>query len=151
MFIFIQIMPKAKPLTGPLKFTCTKCGTCCIMPDDTTVYASETEYKKIARHLKISLKQFLKKYTTADEGYIVLRSGRHGSCILYDKGCSIYPTRPIQCRTFPFWFINLKSKNAWKKAAKTCPGMDTGRLWNVKEIQKKRDDFSWNLLRSMRA
>ena len=133
-----------------MKFTCKKCGACCVMPEDTVVYASETEYKKIARHLNMSFKQFLKKYTRADEGYIVLKPGRHGSCIFYDKGCSIYRVRPIQCRTFPFWFVNLKSQRAWKMRAKTCPGMDNGRLWSVKEICKRRDDFSFNLFRLMR-
>ena len=38
----------------------------------------------------------------------------------------IYPVRPTQCRTWPFWEDNLKSPQAWKNASERgrgCPGM----------------------------
>lgn len=39
------------------------------------------------------------------------------------RGCSIYPVRPTQCRTWPFWPSNLKSRSAWESSAQSCPGM----------------------------
>lgn len=144
-------MGKTMPLAGPLKFTCRMCGTCCILPDDTVVYATRRDFRRIARYLKVGFDRFLELYTRTDEGYVVLKSGPRGACIMYDHGCRIYPVRPVQCRTFPFWSVNLKSRRAWNKAAQTCPGMNSGRLWSVKEIRKRRDDFSWNLLGAMRV
>jgi Fe-S-cluster containining protein len=35
----------------------------------------------------------------------------------------IYPVRPMQCRTWPFWDQNLKNGKAWKSASERCPGM----------------------------
>ena len=40
--------------------------------------------------------------------------------------CSIYPVRPTQCRTWPFWPENLKTPRHWARAAKNCPGMKNG-------------------------
>jgi len=33
---------------------------------------------------------------------------------LKDKQCTVYPVRPAQCRTFPWWKENLSSKEAWR-------------------------------------
>ena len=35
-----------------------------------------------------------------------LRTGNNYACLFFDReknGCGIYPVRPEQCRTFPFW------------------------------------------------
>jgi Fe-S-cluster containining protein len=45
-------------------------------------------------------------YDLVSEGKILqLRTKRNGSCIFFEKGsCRIYPSRPLACRIFPFWF-----------------------------------------------
>jgi Fe-S-cluster containining protein len=55
--------------------------------------------------------------------------------------CSIYPVRPTQCRTWPFWPENLSSKRAWITAKKRtpCPGMDNGKLVPIHQIRIQRD------------
>jgi len=45
------------------------------------------------------------------------------ACIFFDtdkKRCSIYPVRPLQCRTFPFW---QQFKNSEDEVRRECPGI----------------------------
>ena len=39
------------------------------------------------------------------------------------KQCSIYQVRPQQCKAFPWWAENLRSKRSWKQVKATCPGL----------------------------
>ena len=43
------------------------------------------------------------------------------------RACSIYPVRPLQCRTWPFWPGNIRDPESWRLASRTCPGMTRGR------------------------
>jgi len=38
--------------------------------------------------------------------------------------CSIYPHRPKQCRTYPYWPEILKSKRSWENEARYCEGIN---------------------------
>ena len=40
--------------------------------------------------------------------------------------CSVYPARPTQCRTFPFWYETLGSRDDWERMREFCPGIDEG-------------------------
>jgi Fe-S-cluster containining protein len=45
------------------------------------------------------------------------------ACIFFDEKtsrCTIYPVRPLQCRTFPFW---EQFKNDEDEVRKECPGI----------------------------
>jgi Fe-S-cluster containining protein len=55
-------------------------------------------------------------------------------CVLWDKGCSVYESRPLQCRAFPFWRTLLADEAAWKSAAAECPGMGSGEARSREEI-----------------
>jgi len=44
---------------------------------------------------------------------------------LVNGKCSVYPARPMQCRTYPFW-PTLKDKKAWHAEKAKCPGIDKG-------------------------
>lgn len=54
--------------------------------------------------------------------------------------CGIYAVRPMQCRTWPFWNMNLRSVEAWGRAAAGCPGMcdGEGRVYSLGEIEERR-------------
>ena len=85
-----------------------------------------------------------------DEGtfrrrFVTLRWGRpsfierpNGDCIFYraeEARCSIYGVRPSQCRLFPFWTEVMRSEGSWASYAKSCPGMNDGRLYSASEIE----------------
>jgi hypothetical protein len=59
--------------------------------------------------------------------------------VFWDKkaGCTVYPARPAQCRTWPFWESNTESRAAWDRAAAGCPGMNHGELISAEEITRR--------------
>ena len=65
------------------------------------------------------------------------------NCIFYgEKGCTIYEARPTQCRTFPFWKANLKSRYRWKLIEEECEGIGQGRLFDFVEIEAIKNQTS---------
>jgi uncharacterized protein len=52
-------------------------------------------------------------------------------------GCTVYPVRPKQCRTWPFWESNLQSPDDWNRTAEGCPGCNRGDLIPVEEITRR--------------
>jgi Fe-S-cluster containining protein len=59
------------------------------------------------------------------------------------KRCVIYPVRPNQCRTWPFWGSNLTSLNAWNEAVKKCGGVNRGRYYSFEEIERIKKSRWW--------
>ena len=54
--------------------------------------------------------------------------------LLSSGGCTVYQSRPLQCRTFPFWPEHVASPEAWERLAGSCPGVNRGRLYAAAEI-----------------
>lgn len=54
--------------------------------------------------------------------------------------CAIYPVRPMQCRTYPFWksILDKSTDAVWKLHKDQCPGLDTGKHWTKEEILERR-------------
>ena len=52
-------------------------------------------------------------------------------------GCRIYAVRPVQCRTWPFWTINLMTPESWADAGLRCPGINRGKPVNFDEIEAR--------------
>ena len=121
-----------------LQFDCQQCGNCCTF-EGGAVYGDESEFKKIASHLNLSLKEFYDRYTFIDKGQASLKSVAAGPCIFYDSGCSIYEVRPNQCRSYPFWPEILKSNYRWNQEAKSCKGIHSGKFWSSDEIKEQLD------------
>ena len=129
-----------------LKFTCVAdCAGCCTDHGDYAfVYLDRATERRIAQFLKLDLATFRKSYTELDEGHRVLRMDSPDCPFLDEKRCSIYPVRPSQCRTFPFWEENLSSRKAWKKLAEFCPGIDSGEHHSLRVIRNVLDE-TWPL------
>ena len=53
------------------------------------------------------------------------------NCIfLKENRCTVYKSRPIQCRTWPFWPENMNTKTWNNDIAKNCPGVGKGKNKN---------------------
>ncbi len=119
-----------------LRFTCLRCGKCCAIKDG-VVYITANDVQSISSFLGISREKFMCCYTRRDDKHRVLKDFPNGQCIFYcaEQGCSIYPVRPAQCKAFPFWKSNLRSKQSWDSCATDCPGMNIGRLYDAEEIE----------------
>jgi len=124
--------PTRKPWFGEgLSFSCTQCGNCCTGPSG-YVWFDDKEAAEMAEHLGMAEIDFRKKYAKRIFGRWTLgevrRDGVYDCVFLAEgedgkRGCSIYSVRPTQCRTWPFWASNMRSRKAWDEAAESCPGM----------------------------
>jgi len=80
---------------------CERCGMCCTIPTELDLFPSELS--AIAKHLKITLSDFKRKYRIRP-----MHSGMWlmptAPCPFFDgeNNCSIYDIRPATCRHYPF-------------------------------------------------
>lgn len=120
-----------------LAFACTRCGHCCT-GEPGTVLVEEHELARLRERLALSDEAFRGLYTrTLPSGRVVLRETAAGDCIFWkaERGCTVYEDRPRQCRTWPFWHANVESPEAWRAAARGCPGMDRGERHDAATIR----------------
>jgi hypothetical protein len=116
-----------------LRFECKRCGVCCT-GDPGIIYVDKNEVARIAEYISVRASRFIEKYLfPVRTGYSI---GEHadGRCLFYKDGCSIHPVRPSQCKTFPFWFENLRSSKKWRKMARECSGIGCGPLYSKEQI-----------------
>ncbi|NGX40106.1 MAG: hypothetical protein KR126chlam1_01446 [Chlamydiae bacterium] len=127
-----------------LRFACTECGKCCT-GEPGYVWIIQEEIEDMAAFLKITVPEFIKSYTREVSGQLSLKEyPRTYDCIFLNGGkCSVYGARPKQCRTFPFWSDNLKSKEAWEETARKCEGInhEHAPLIPLSQIQKQLDEI----------
>jgi len=120
-----------------LQFECQPdCGACCSNHDDYAyVYIQSAEAERLAEFLELKLEEFLERYAAVDEDELILRMDQPDCPFLDGSRCTVYPVRPLQCRTFPFWVENLNSRRAWRRLARFCPGIDQGGIHDLLTIQ----------------
>lgn len=120
-----------------LRFECQGSGKCCTSRGEFGfVYLTKEDRERFAKHLKMSLAEFKKKYCDRTQGIWHLKEDQElPDCLfLKDKRCSVYEARPNQCRTWPFWPEVMNAK-AWKTEVESfCPGVGKGKLWSKDEI-----------------
>jgi Fe-S-cluster containining protein len=147
-----------------LRFTCSQCGNCC-SGGPGYVFISRLELTRLAEFLQKPRRDVIREYCRKVGSRYALKEIRHPRHGGYDcvfikeipadtsaaadkvvqskRICSIYPVRPLQCRTWPFWEGNLSSQRAWQRAGKTCHGIDRGELFDRARIEKLRDARRW--------
>ena len=116
-----------------IRFTCKQCGACCV-GEPGTIYVSASEIIAVTRHLDTTKEDFINHYCYQFKDGYSIREDARGRCLFFDDGCTIYPVRPLQCRTFPFWFSNMRSEQRWSRVKRHCPGIGSGRLYSRDEI-----------------
>lgn len=121
-----------------LRFECTQCGDCC-RGEPGFVWVNEAEIAAIAAYLGEPVDQVREYYTRKTEKGRSLREYSDGDCIFWSEkeGCTIYPVRPRQCRTWPFWASNVDSPEAWQQTCRECPGAGKGPLIPAEEIARR--------------
>ena len=137
-----------------LRFTCTQCGNCCTGPPG-FVWISDAEIVRLAEHLGFSPEQVVERFCRKIAGRFSLnetRNPQHGGydCVFLQqepagdgkpprRTCRIYPVRPLQCRTWPFWPSNLRTPQAWAQAARRCPGMNHEKFHDQRQVDSIRN------------
>ncbi|GIK16647.1 MAG: zinc/iron-chelating domain-containing protein [Planctomycetota bacterium] len=133
---------KEKWYADGLQFSCTQCGNCCSGPPG-YVWVTKEDIRAIAAHLGREDGTLDRSEVRGVGGRYSLTEKPGGDCIFLERRdgkayCSVYPVRPIQCRTWPFWDELLKSRRTWDDAAKTCPGMNRGPHYGFVAIEELR-------------
>ncbi len=105
---------------------CDSCeGNCCI-GESGYVWVSPSEISDIAAYLGLEEETFRNDHLRKISYRFSLKEKKIGTdyvCEFFDKAekkCTIYPARPSQCRTFPFWDY---FKKRIKEVEKECPGI----------------------------
>ena len=127
-----------------IRFECQRgCTKCCSIPG--IVYVQAREIPKMAEFFKMTPEQFTEKHLRQHWADIFLLDFPDDEpCVfLEETGCAIYPVRPAQCSTFPFWPENVNNPDNWNKLHKFCPGIGVGRLHTIDEIIDTMADVSY--------
>jgi uncharacterized protein len=121
-----------------LRFTCTQCGDCCTGTPG-FVWVNDAELAAIAEHRGETIEEVRGLYTRLADRGLTLREKGNGDCVFYEagRGCTIYPVRPRQCRTWPFWESNVATPERWQQTCAICPGSGRGELIPPEEITKR--------------
>lgn len=128
---------------GGLHFRCFQCGSCCGgLPG--YVWVSKEEILSISSYLGVSPVEFERLYLRRVGSRYSLKEKINYDCVFLERDgslgrCKIYPVRPQQCRTWPFWHCNLRDPDSWAEAGSRCPGINRGRLYSAEEIEGIRN------------
>ncbi|RMH23936.1 MAG: YkgJ family cysteine cluster protein [Planctomycetota bacterium] len=131
-----------------LRFSCTMCGACCTGPSGFVLFTDD-EADAMAAAMGVSRDEFLTRYTreTVLGRSLAEKPSPFGQdCVFLDRDrvpgravCGLYEARPEQCRTWPFWKSNLRTRRNWEQAAARCPGMNKGPLTDPETVRLTRD------------
>jgi len=124
---------------GGLRFSCTRCSTCCRY-ESGYVFLSRPDLDALSAELGMESDAFIAAYCRwigppGGFSQLSLREKSNYDCIFWKDGCTVYKARPRQCRNFPFWSSILESPGAWENAALSCPGMGKGPLHGKEHIE----------------
>ncbi|GAB4334310.1 MAG: YkgJ family cysteine cluster protein [Desulfobulbaceae bacterium] len=105
---------------------CSRCpGTCC-RGRSGNIWVSSPEIDRIAAYLSISRIELVMTFLRSVDNRFSIRErpgDQQYECVFLDtvaRGCTIYPVRPAQCRSFPFWDY---FRTRLEELARECPGV----------------------------
>jgi uncharacterized protein len=128
--------PESSWYRDGLAFECTRCGACCTGAPG-YVWVNAEEIGRLATYRGETVQEFSRRFVrrVGDDYSLIEKPG--GDCIFWDKevGCTVYPARPVQCQTWPFWPENIESPEAWEGVQRVCPGSGKGQVFGVEEIR----------------
>ena len=119
-----------------LRFACVAgCTDCCNV--EGFVYLTEADLKRMARFVGMTVADFEAAYVYRTRHRIRLRKPKGSQCnFLRENGCAIHSAKPTQCRLFPFWPELVENRRSWIRAARRCPGIGTGPLYQIGTIME---------------
>ncbi|MCU0662258.1 MAG: YkgJ family cysteine cluster protein [Myxococcota bacterium] len=129
-----------------IAFECIACGRCCETHGDYSyVYLADADIDAISAYLGVLRHELLERTCLSEDGWVFLKSTSSDCLFLRDGRCLIYPVRPKQCATWPFWFENLRSEETWNGPVRACcKGIGEGRLHSALEVEsiaRARDEW----------
>ncbi|MCR4317180.1 MAG: YkgJ family cysteine cluster protein [Planctomycetes bacterium] len=128
--------PKKTLYDEGLRFTCERCGNCCKGAPG-YVWLTDANIEEISRFIGMDRAEFVAKMTFEVDGRISIAEKDNYECVFYsdEGGCAIYPVRPVQCATYPFWSSIVSQRKEWLAVLKECKGAGKGELHSKEEIE----------------
>lgn len=140
-----------------LCFECTQCGNCCTGPPG-YVFVTKAETERIAAFLEGRGRRLGPEHLRkVGRRHSLTEDSVSGDCCFLEhapdgkRTCGIYPVRPLQCRTWPFWDDNLASIESWEAVAEGCPGINRGPRHDFVQIEIRRTARRWEDLSACRS
>lgn len=136
-------MPENAWYNPGLSFACTQCGNCCTGAPG-AVWITDEDVERIAEHTGESTGEVRLFRTRLLGNHLSLTEYANGDCTYFDpetRRCQIYPVRPTQCRTWPFWPGNVATPAAWERTKSVCPGAGRGNFVPAAEIAKRAESM----------
>jgi Fe-S-cluster containining protein len=105
---------------------CKTCGGRCCRGSAGYVWVSLEELEQIAATKQMAVARFARQYVRRVQGKLSLQErviNGESFCCFFDPiegQCTIYESRPSQCRTFPFW---SKFETETQRLFLECPGV----------------------------
>ena len=150
----------AKVFEHGVNFSCQMCGNCCRGFDEGEVYLFRDDIFQLAKHLNITSKEGLRKFSqkyfkVIETTFFYKESGeKRGKTFkfntlafaftgndehchfLVNNQCTVHEARPFQCRCFPFWKMMVSSRKNIINYSKKCKGLRLlqGRYYSRREI-----------------
>lgn len=122
-----------------LRFECTGCGDCCTGAPG-YVWVNQEEIAALADQFGVGVEEFERKYVRRVGIRKSLIEFANGDCVFFDgatRRCTVYEARPRQCRTWPFWQSNVRTREDWEQTCQVCPGSGRGPLVTVEEVLRQ--------------
>lgn len=143
----MKIFPRRKLwYSRGLAFECVRCGRCCAGPQEGYVWITSAEIERLAEFLGEPVEEVRARCTRrVVKRTSLVEDPKTKDCIFLARDeeglseCAVYPVRPTQCRTWPFWPANLKAVESWWLAGVGCPGINRGTVHEFDDIRRKRD------------
>jgi len=124
-----------------LRFRCTECGNCCT-GDEGYVWVNKEEIAALANEVgNDCVDEFERRYVRKVGVRRSLKEFPNGDCVFFDaekRKCEVYPVRPRQCTTWPFWDSNVRTTKNWEETCEVCPGSGQGKLHSIDQIEAQR-------------
>ncbi len=123
--------------TDGLRFECQGTGRCCMSRGEYGyVYLTHEDRRRLAAHLGLSVRDFVKAHCASTEGHLHLRDLTSACRFLDGTRCGVYEALPTQCRTWPFWPENMNARTWRREVESFCPGVGKGRVYPASEIRE---------------
>ncbi|MCP4220526.1 MAG: YkgJ family cysteine cluster protein [bacterium] len=121
-----------------LRFECSGCAECCKDHGGYTyVYLTPSDMEAISRYLELETSDLIAEYCLQNDGLTFLKMDTCDCPFLENDRCRVYPARPTQCRTWPFWHENLQRETWFNEVVPFCPGVGKGKHYTEAEIECK--------------
>jgi len=130
-----------------LRFECTSCGHCCRWGEG-YVWVTERDIHTMADYIEMDVLEFARRYVRRVGTCYSLIELPDYRCVFLDEDerCRVYPVRPTQCHTYPFWPEVIKSAKAWHALEADCPGINRGQLHTPEEIEARAHETEKGML-----